>query len=959
MSALTDRYRIDRELGRGGMATVYLAHDLRHDRPVALKLLHPELAATLGPERFLQEIRTAAKLQHPHILPLFDSGEADGQLWYTMPYVEGETLRARIQREKQLPLDDALRITTQVLSALDYAHAHGVIHRDIKPENILLEGDQAVVADLGIARAIGAAGDDRLTQTGMAVGTVVYMSPEQAVGQRDLDGRTDVYSLGVVLYEMLAGEAPFIGPSAQAIVARRLTEAPRPLRSARETVPPAVDQAVMKALARAPADRHRSAAAFSGALRAEAPGQAEPVGPTRRNKRLALILAGVIAAVLVGTLVRSRAGTVAPLDASLVAVAPFDVLDPKLQLWREGLVDVLSRNLDGAGPLRTVSPTVVVRRWSGRADPESAGELGRRTGAGLALYGSLLSSGRDSVRIRVTLLDVAHRNTIEEWELQDAADRVDRLTDTLTIRVLQGLGRTRPIGSVRLASFGSTSLPAVKAFLQGEQHLRRAEWDSALGYYERAIRLDSTFPLALRRASTALGWTRYGYDSLSNAYALRAGAFNHGLPPRDSLLVLSDSLFAAMFEAGPLGMRADSGWAARLQRFFVTVEDATSRYPDDPEAWNMLGEAHNHFGAFAGRSYQQQLEAFDRAIELDSAYAPSYLHPIEVSATYGADAMRRYLRPYLALGPQDVNADGYRLVARLLDSPSDLTSTLPALVSGLSGHTVITVYNAFDQFPDSAETAIHLARILASRSWPAVPLSRPGFTGRLLAFALFARGHLRAGYEAIPENMRDASLPVFAEAAVMGAVPAEQAAATFKMALSDTALLSAFAYPWWTSRRDTASLRLSVTRAELLGRSDPARRPRAAYLAASAKAYLALTRGDTTGAIHQFLALPKGACPSCYLDQLTLARLLVDRRMDREAWPILRGEHVSSTLTPFPTAVLWSLLRARVAERIGEREVAINSYSWAAGMWRNADPELQPYVTEAREGLARLTSERK
>ncbi|MEA2712105.1 MAG: hypothetical protein QOK27_66, partial [Gemmatimonadales bacterium] len=447
--------------------------------------------------------------------------------------------------------------------------------------------------------------------------------------------------------------------------------------------------------------------------------------------------------------------------------------------------------------------------------------------------------------------------------------------------------------------------------------------------------------------------------SLSNAYALRAGAFNHGLPPRDSLLVLSDSLFAAMFEAGPLGMRADSGWAVRLQRFFVTVEDATSRYPDDPEAWNMLGEAHNHFGAFAGRSYQQQLQAFDRAIELDSAYAPSYLHPIEVSATYGADAMRRYLRPYLALGPQDVNADGYRLVARLLDSPSDLTSTLPALVSGLSGHTVITVYNAFDQFPDSAETAIHLARILASRSWPAVPLSRPGFTGRLLAFALFARGHLRAGYEAIPENMRDASLPVFAEAAVMGAVPAEQAAATFKMALSDTALLSAFAYPWWTSRRDTASLRLSVTRAELLGRSDPARRPRAAYLAASAKAYLALTRGDTTGAIHQFLALPKGACPSCYLDQLTLARLLVDRRMDREAWPILRGEHVSSTLTPFPTAVLWSLLRARVAERIGEREVAINSYSWAAGMWRNADPELQPYVTEAREGLARLTSERK
>ena len=668
-----------------------------------------------------------------------------------------------------------------------------------------------------------------------------------------------------------------------------------------------------------------------------------------------MILAGVIAAVLVGTLIRSRSGAPSTLDASLVAVAPFDVLDPKLQLWREGLVDVLSRNLDGAGPLRTVSPTVVVRRWSGRADPESAGELGRRTGAGLALYGSLLSSGRDSVRVRVTLLDVAHGNTMEEWELRDAADRVDRLTDSLTMRVLQGLGRTRPIGSVRLTSFGSTSLPAVKAFLQGEQHLRRTEWDSALTYYERAIRLDSTFPLALRRASTALGWIRTGYDSLSNAYALRAGAANHGLPPRDSLLVLSDSLFAGMFAAGPLGLHADSSWGARLQRFFATVEDATTRYPEDPEAWNNLGEADSHFGAFVGRSYQQQLDAFDRAIELDSAYAPAYLHPIDISAMDGPDAVRRYLRPYLALNPQDA---GTQLVARLLDAPSDL-ATLPATAGGLSSHDLFTAYGAFDKLPDSAETAIEIARILASRRWSEPPFSRPGWTQRVLALVLLARGHLRAGYEAMPENAFKAPLPIFAEAAFIGAVPAEEAAATFKKALSDTALPPAVAFPWWASRRDTASLRLSVTRAESLGRSDPVRRPRAAYLAASAKGYLTLVRGDTAGAIQQFLALPPGVCPTCYLDQLTVARLLVDRGRDREAWPILKGEHVSSTLSPFPSAVLWSLLRARVAERMGERELAIRSYSWTAGMWRNADPELQPYVTEAREGLARLTSERK
>ena len=229
-----------------------------------------------------------------------------------------------------------------------------------------------------------------------------------------------------------------------------------------------------------------------------------------------------------------------------------------------------------------MSPTVVIRRWRGRADAESAGDLGRASGAGLALYGSLLSAGRDSVRLRATLLDVGRGSTLAEWELRDVADRVDRLTDSLTVRMLQELGRTRPIGSVRRAGFGSASLAAIKAFLQGEQHLRRSEWDSALGYYERAVQLDSTFPLALRRASTALGWTRTGYDSLSNAYALRAGAANHRLPPRDSLLVVSDSLFAALFGAGPLGLGADSAWGRRLNRFFATVEEATSRYPEDP-----------------------------------------------------------------------------------------------------------------------------------------------------------------------------------------------------------------------------------------------------------------------------------------------------------------------------------------------------------------------------------------
>ena len=237
-SALADRYRLDRELGAGGMATVYLAEDVRHDRRVALKVLRPELAAVIGAERFLAEIKLTANLQHPHILPLFDSGEADGYLFYVMPFVEGETLRDRLNREKQLPVADAVRIATEVAAALDYAHRHGVVHRDIKPENILLHDGQALVADFGIALAASKAGGARMTETGMSLGTPHYMSPEQAMGEREITARSDVYALGAVLYEMLTGDPPFTGSTAQAVVARVVTESPRPLTAQRHTIPP-------------------------------------------------------------------------------------------------------------------------------------------------------------------------------------------------------------------------------------------------------------------------------------------------------------------------------------------------------------------------------------------------------------------------------------------------------------------------------------------------------------------------------------------------------------------------------------------------------------------------------------------------------------------------------------------------------------------------------------------------
>src|SRR5256884_120339 len=271
-AALAEHYAIERQIGAGGMATVYLARDLKHDRAVALKVLRPELAAVLGIERFLGEIRVTAPLQHPHILPLFDSGQAGGLIYYVMPHVEGESLRHRLDREKQLPIEEAVRLASGIASALDYAHRHGVIHRDIKPENILFQDGQAVVADFGIALALSAAAGSRLTETGPSLGTPQYMSPEQATGDRLIDARSDIYSLASVLYELLAGEPPHTGPTVQSVIAKVLTDRPRPLRQLRESVPPHVEAAVLKALAKVPADRFQTAAQFIDAL-------ARPAGP--------------------------------------------------------------------------------------------------------------------------------------------------------------------------------------------------------------------------------------------------------------------------------------------------------------------------------------------------------------------------------------------------------------------------------------------------------------------------------------------------------------------------------------------------------------------------------------------------------------------------------------------------------------------------------------------------------
>ena len=937
--AFAERYRLDGELGHGGMATVYRAWDLRHGRPVAIKVLRAELSASLGRDRFLREITIAAQLHHPHILPLFDSGEAAGELYYVMPYLEGESLRDRLRREPRLPVGEARRIGREVADALSYAHAKGLVHRDIKPENILLESGHAVVADFGIARAVQTAGGGTLTGTGVVLGTPAYMSPEQAAGEERLDGRSDVYSLGCVLYEMLSGAPPFVGTTAHAVIAAHLTDAPRPVQDVRPEVPASVSRALAGALAKDPAARIQTAETLRELLDTERSGSRPLLG-----RRLAIAIAG--AAVLAATGLFAVSRRASPrLNPNLVAVAPFTALDPRLALWREGLVDLLSRNLDGAGPLQTVAPTLVVRRWQGQDDKTSATALARATGARLVVFGNLLATGTDSARLSAVVFDASTQSEVAEIDLRDALSRVDRLADSLTLSVLRALGQTRGLEAFRSTSSSFHSLAALKAFLQGEQWFRRTAWDSALAAFQRAAALDSTSPLTIDRLSTVLGWARSSQDSLSQALALRAGALNHGLPPRDSLSVAFDSVFASLSAAFPLVAWAD------VQHLHLLALAMTSRYPDDPEGWYKLGDATYHYGSLFGAKPRDALAAFDRSIALDSSFAPSYIHPIALAYERdGPGAARRYADAYLALAPKDNFTPAIRLVSRLLDPSAPQSERVDRVVPSITSESYAIAWLSMQTGSDSAAWDLALARAAVARGLS--PVAEGDLAASLLTHGQLQEGirHLAAFGSAPNQFIIDAALLHH------GPAPAVDTLLTGWFAKPGTALFTLAGLSIWALRRDTVDLQRALALAERsVDRPERRWRDLARYGVPAARAYLMLVRGDTADAIRRLAALPDSLCPICTYERLMLASLYSARRDDRDAAALL--DHELSTGIGDPAQVLWALLRARTEERLGRRSEALRDYGYVTNLWQHADPELQSYVAEARAGLARLSGE--
>jgi serine/threonine protein kinase/tetratricopeptide (TPR) repeat protein len=698
-AALADRYHVERELGEGGMATVYLAHDLRHNRKVALKVLRPEIAAALGEQRFLREIQVTANLHHPHILPLYDSGSVDGALFYVMPLVQGESLRDRLAREKMLPVDETVRIVRQIAGALDFAHRHGIIHRDIKPGNILLHDGEALLSDFGIAIDPTEAVGDRLTETGLSIGTLQYMSPEQATGERDLDARSDVYALGAVTYEMLAGEPPITGASARAIIAKLVTERPTSLRVVRDVVPPSLDDAVMRALAKAPADRFSSAHEFAEALTIpQVRATAVPVSaPARRTRMIALgivVAIGVFAIAWTGIMRHSSsvpgdAGT--PARIRSIAVLPLDNYsgDATQEYFAEGMTDELTAALATISQLRVTSRGSAMQ-FQGRNRP-STPEIAKILDVDAVVEGSVTRSG-DKVRITAQLIDARADKHLWAKSFERNSSDVLALQAELASAIARGINvRLTESEQSLLATAPKVNPESHDAYLKGRYFFNRPSDENllkAIAQFEEAIKLSPTFAPAYSGLSDAYLWAGYneGFLTASEARPKAKAAAEKAVQLDNNSTEAHTSL--AVFK-----LFYEFDWAG-CEREFRRAIELNPNY----------AFAHDQFAmalAFTGR-FDESIAESRRAAELDplspqvlvdAAIAPLFQKNFEAAkelARKAGELDPTYFFPVMVEGWADLEAGKFREAipfikkATTMDAPPFVTAYL-AYTYGAAG----------------------------------------------------------------------------------------------------------------------------------------------------------------------------------------------------------------------------------------------------------------------------------
>lgn len=723
-TALAHRYEIERELGSGGMATVYQARDLKHKRQVAVKVLRPEVAAAFGADRFIREIEILAQLQHPHILGLFDSGEADGFLYYVMPLVEGESLRDRLDREQQIPLQDALQITSQVLEGLSHAHSMGVIHRDIKPENILLSGDHAMLADFGIARALSPADGERLTKTGIVVGTPAYMSPEQASGSAKVDARSDIYSLASVLYEMLGGEPPHTGPTPQAILARQLTGEVLSLTPLRSSVTPELDAVIKKALAPAPADRYPTAFEFKQALLAPTaivtPAPCEPiVAPRARPGVRAIATLAALAVVVTGVVIVKNQLSAPPTtsdDRLGVAVFPFRTSGGDADRWSEQLPDLLATAMDGTPGVRVADPwSLWTNLRSDRAararspdDTEEATGLAEAAHAGQFVLGSLAAeAGRLNMTVRVYRAGLME--PLQSFALAGSVDSMAALVQQLAVQIITAIWPSDSVPDVPpLDRYSTSSADALKAYLHAKEALRRGQITEAEAAIDTALSLDSTFALALVDAINIKTWAAgmRGEFYYLMPLATRAATYTDSLSERNRLRI----------QATLASVRTD-GRAAAEAATRITQLDST-----DLDAWAKLGYFHMVYGWQYGSDERDAAMAFDRALSLDSTQVPVLAARASLALqTDGTDAVEPYLRLLRQTDTTNVLTRGLLLAYQAETLPDSEFDEFAATVADRDPTDWRAVLTALRRDrPDRAEVLLKHLRTLRG---PAVPTS--------------------------------------------------------------------------------------------------------------------------------------------------------------------------------------------------------------------------------------------